>query len=367
MVPEQGPVAAPAVATPGVKNSLVDLLVRGLAPVNHPADCREVWKSGLLARVADGQVALAVDTLFDYHVKAGFFGVRTEGMRREHGVGPDKVDVQYAPNRDKVPLVEVNAHGSKECALCRPPMPEERGLSWRGYNVWPNAFPYLPESQQHVVITAARHVGQSFSAAILGDMVDYQRAASRDQPVTMHYNGIAGNSQFHLHWHASRELLPLQRMVDDGSLPLTRLHAGRGGHVDTYDRGFFTGILVTGDKGYVTRWAASIVSRLDGDPLTRGAYNLLLLHPRDGQVRLAVIPRRADNLKPEVGSFGKVGLGAFSLGGTIVVPRESVPPTFGQDLCAAVDQTLVRPHQLPWLQELARAPSHPALVARSAL
>jgi hypothetical protein len=287
-------------------------------------------------------------------------------MRREvvqTSGGP--LDLQFTPNRDKVPVVELHDTGHAECALCKPPFVDERGLSWRDYTIWPNAYPYLPPEQQHVVITAARHVGQQFSPQILEDMIDYQRAAGHGTPITLHYNGVAGNSQFHLHWQASRERLPLQRLLDDGGLPLQRLHTGAGGRVDSYDQGFYAGLLVSGDRAYVSRMAARIVQGLDRDPLTRGAYNLLLLHPRQGEACLVVIPRRADQLKPELPSFGKVGLGAFSLGGTIVVPRDDVPAGFADEVLAAAAQTLVRPAELPWLDALQDRPDNPLLALRT--
>lgn len=347
--------------------SVTDALTLQPIATERAADCKKAWQRSLLARVPDGQLTAAVDAMFDYHADVKFYGERTSGMRRETGLGPDHdLDIQFAPNRDKVPLVEISDQAKKECALCKPPFLDERGLSWRDYVVWPNAFPYLPESGQHVVVTAAKHVGQGFSPQLLGDMIDYQRCASQPTPVTMHYNGIAGNSQFHLHWQASREKLPLQRMLDAGTLPLARLHSAANGHIDSYDHGYYAGLVVSGDKPYVTRWAQLLVEKLDADPLTRGAYNMLLLHPADGQARLVVIPRRADDLKPAVGSFGKVGIGAFTLGGTIVVPRDAVPASFGDDIVAAARKTVVRPAELSWLPELMQQPTHPLLRARTA-
>jgi len=370
--PQQSPVTAThevatEVTTRAVATTATDALTLQPIATEHAADCEKAWQRSLLARVPDGQLAAAVDAMFDYHADVKFFGERTSGMRRASGLGPNHdLDVQFAPNRDKVPLVEISDQVKKECALCKPPFPDERGLSWRDYVVWPNAFPYLPEAGQHVVVTAAKHVGQGFSPQLLGDMIDYQRFASQQTPVTMHFNGIAGNSQFHLHWQATREKLPLQRMLDAGTLPLERLHSAGNGHIDSYDRGYYAGLVVTGDKSYVTRWAQLLVEKLDTDPQTRGAYNLLLLHPADGQTRLVVIPRRADDLKPVVNNFGKVGIGAFTLGGTIVVPAPAVPASFGDDIVAAAGKTVVRPGELGWLPALMQQPTHPMLRARTA-
>lgn len=346
-----------------------DRFVPSLVSVNQvePPALRSTWQQHLLARVGDASVGAAVDSLFEYHQACAFFGERILGMRRlTLDTAEGALDVQLAPHRNKVPVAEVHVHGQAECALCKPPFVDERGLRWRDYSIWPNAYPYLPPEQQHVVITAATHQGQHFAPRILEDMIDYQRAAGQATPVTLHYNGVAGNSQFHLHWQASRERLPLQRLLDEGSLPLQRVHSGAGGRVESYDQGFYAGLLVSGDKAYVSRMATRIVAQLERDPVTRGAYNLLLLHPRQGEARLVVIPRRADMLQPELPSFGKVGLGAFSFGGTIVVPREQLPDGFAGELCTAARQTLVRPSELGWLDELREQVDNAVLALRTA-
>jgi len=78
-----------------------------------------------------------------------------------------------------------------------------------------------------------------------------------------------------------------------------------------------------------------------------------------------VIPRRADELKPEVAGFGKVGLGAFSLAGTIVVPRAGIPEGFGVEVTAAAGRTVVRPSELTWLGRVTRQATNPMLLART--
>ena len=311
------------------------------------------WLSHRLVRIPDRALAQSTAKLMDYHVANGFFGDRMEGMVRHTGFGAKgQLEVQLAPNRNKVPVARQGVDHPKCCALCEPTFEEERGLAWREYNVWPNAFPYMPAEKEHILITTAKHQGQGYSPKVLADMMDYQRFAARDKPITMHFNGIAGNSQFHLHWQASLEKLPVQKLLDSDALPTNEIISSSKGKVSTYDQGYFSGILIEGEKDFIIKQATEMVKKLNLDKQTRGAYNMLLLHPKNGKARLVIIPRRANNLKPEVPGYGKVGFGAFSLGGTLVLPRKEVPAGFGNHLVAAAKATTVSPDELSWLKEL---------------
>ena len=98
------------------------------------------------------------------------------------------------------------------------------------------------------------------------------------------------------------------------------------------------------------------MSRLDRDPLTRGAYNLVLLEPRNGEARLAIIPRRADCLKPTLGSLGPRGIGAFNMAGILVLPQGTIPDDFNATVTAALRTTIVPPSELGFLDALRQLP-----------
>ena len=173
-------------------------------------DLSKSWESSRIVQVGEGQLADAVQTLIRHHSDIGFYGERLQGMQRLENVGRDgELEIQLCPNRKKTPVARKDGE-AKACALCSPPFAQERGLRWKDYVIWPNAFPYVPTNKEHVVITSAQHRGQGFDPGLLADMITYQGAASVKVPVTLHYNGLASNSQFHLHWQASRETLPLQ-------------------------------------------------------------------------------------------------------------------------------------------------------------
>lgn len=321
-------------------------------PASRPAGGRARFAEGTprVVPVTGAELPDALDDLFAHHFELDFFGARFDGMRRLTDVGD--FDVQLVPNRTSTPIAR---QASNACALCDPPDPRERGLGWRGYVVWPNAYPYVPAEGQQVVIATGPHLGQGFSPELLADMITYQREAQRDEPLTLHYNGIAGNTQFHLHWQASKGPVPLQRRLDSGELAHEVLHHDGSGAVLAFDHGFYAGLVVTGPEPYLLAWSTVIMRELDRDPLTRAAYNLLLLAPGRQGARLAVIPRRHDCLEPRLSNGAHVVFGAYSMAGVMVVPLPSLPGRFHDEVLAAARATVVRPGELAWLSPSALA------------
>ncbi len=310
------------------------------------------WENTRTATVSDAELSESISSVIQEHSQRGLFGERFEGMRRIGGFGDDgSVQVQLCPNRKSVPTgrKQTSACG---CALCSPPEPEERGLAWRDYVIWPNAFPYFKEDKEHVVITTATHQGQDFSKKILGDMMAYQSFAGKDCPATLHFNGKASNSQFHLHWQASHVRTPFQAQLDSGKLNTKTLREDSQGTIDTIDQSFYNGIVVSGEPEYVGRWAERIVDKMRKDPLIRDTYTMVLLHPKEGQARLLINPRRADDVKPEIAGFGKVTLGAMSMAGINVQTQSQLAPGFNEALIQASQKSCLRENEMPWLAEL---------------
>jgi hypothetical protein len=124
------------------------------------------------------------------------------------------------------------------------------------------------------------------------------------------------------------------------------------GTLASYDQGIFAGLLVQGTKGYVVSQATELAAQLDRDPLTRGAYNMLLLKPLDGRTRLVVVPRRADNLKPHLSNGDTTSVGAMGVGGFFVVEKATLPDGEVDALKKAERETIVPPRELGWLEAL---------------
>jgi hypothetical protein len=315
-----------------------------LPPRGLRRDLERDWARATVAAVSDEQLAFGVSALYEHQLKTPFFGDSFEGLRHVTYIdGAGLLDVILVPQRKGIPQARTDL-GKERCALCNPADPVERGLSWRNYIVWPNRYPYVPADQQHMLVMPARHQPQGFSAGLLGDMIDYQRLASPDGAVSMSYNGIAGNSQFHLHWQAMRAQTPFQRDLDTDRLSLQTLRQEAGGTLQTFRRDYASGFLVRGNKQYVQRWASEIIRRLDHDPLTQGAYNLTLLQPRADQTRLLIAARRKSALPSKLSSL--------TMTGVVIVPHSNVPDHFAQKLRDAAKTAIVEPHEFAWLSEL---------------
>lgn len=317
------------------------------------------WRTQPTARVNDAEVAAATDALFLHHHDMGFFGRRFEGLRTERGLGDDgDLEVTLAPNRKDG---KVDGDG---CPFCQSHFPEQRALLWRDWQVLVNAYPYADGHSRHTVIAASGHRLQGFDADTLSDMAGLQRMLTthRGQPVTMHFNGTAGNSEQHLHWHASHERLPVERWLDEGKADVELLRRGADGAVSAWAKGAFAGLVLEGSAAFVGRWAARIVKGLDDDPTTAGRYNMLLLPQQGGQVRMVLVPRRA---LPKGDETPKLG-GAWAVGGREVRYEPQLTEGAAAELVTGVKAHVVRPEELSWLRPMLARPENGVLFARLA-
>jgi hypothetical protein len=322
----------------------------------HPAEAQLVFAD-------DRTIESAYVEMFATNRSRGVLGTVEVDAELVSGVGPDRrLEVQLVPNREKAP-VKREEHPSCDCALCHPNDPNQRGVAWREFVLWPNNYPYAGPKSEHAVITAAKHKSQGFDRALLDQLFDLQRLIGKERPATLHYNGTAGNSQYHWHWQSTRERLPIERGLDQGWLEPTALRRDPTGSVSTIDRGFFRAIVIEGDRKYAGEWAERIVKQLESDPVVQGHYNLLLIPPRGERSRLVIFPRCGE-LKP-VDRFGrKHGLGAFTLGGRMVTTQVKAPI---EELVAGfienADKSTVHPRDLAWLEPLVRAPRTSSWIA----
>ena len=319
------------------------------------------WETKWTASAQTPELEGAVDALFERINGKHLLDERYEGMRVVSGLGSEgALETILVPGRNERPTTQLKVSGVEHSDLSLQSMTDERAIAWKDYVVRPNIYPYAPMSSNHLIIATATSQPQSFSPRRLSDLIDFQNVVGAHHPITLHYNGIASNSEFHWHWQATQETVPLERELDSGHLKLDVHARGEHGLVASYDHGFFAGLLVQGPPKYVVEQATEVVRRLDADPLTRGAYNMLLLKPKDGQTRLVVIPRRADDLKPRTEKFGAMALGATSLAGRLIRVAADVPDGWVEASEQAARETVVRPAELGWLDELGAASGAPS-------
>ena len=321
----------------------------------------EALQQNKVALLEDRDLAQAVPQLFKHVLDAGFFENRFDGMTRIRDP-KSELEVQLTPNR-RIEGLDRKKAASSGCVLCHPHDHRSRRAQWRNYFLLPNKYPYVRPEKEHLLILPTAHKSQSFSGALLDDMVDYQEFAGAKTPLTLHYNGLAGNSQAHLHWQSTQERLPLQGALEANQLSLTHLRSSESGKIETFDQDVYSGFVLSGDKEYVTHWATEIVQHLDDELMTslvdeegqrRGTYNMLLLPQTDGKIKLVIQPRRANSLRVKVGMTGKIGVGAFTLGGVFVLIKDRLSPDFFDEVVRSVRPTLVSPSEFSWLNKLRR-------------
>lgn len=327
------------------------------------------------ALVRDHELRAAVDVLFD--VAAPSLAPRHQGMKLEvvaaHGVD---LEVFYAPNRHAHGGAEavtpksgrdLGHSGSCVCPFCVPSGP---WLSWRGRRVLPNAYPYAPKASQQLLLVPLDHRPQEYDAAFFGDALALQRWLGID--VALHFNGKAGHSQPHLHVHAHRERLPLERAIDDGSAARRDLGVVAGARIERVAHGPLRALLVSGADDAVTVAAARLVAALEDDATVAGRYNIHLLR-RAPTARLVIVPRRAAVLAVEDAEGARVGAGAFDVAGRRVVEGAVFTPASLAAWSALLPQTIVDPDDIAGVARVvgaAVAPRGPvqlrALTARTA-
>jgi hypothetical protein len=318
-----------------------------------PDQLRQAIRASYLTPVHDGELKDGVQALLFHHNVTGYFEGRTAGMRAED-LGD--VEVMLTPNRMK-------NRGPKPCGcpFCQSPAPaetKERGLSWRDWRVLPNKFPY---AKDHLVLSTEGHVDQGFRTGDLANMLDFQRAMGGD--VSMHFNGKAGNSQSHLHWHAERETFAVERWLDAGELDTTSLRRSPDGTLSTFDRAGtpHAGFLVEGSDAFVTRWAGRVLEKLEKDP--DHEYNVIVLKPKDGRARVVVGARTKESAKVEAAGV-VAGMGAMGVVGRPVVWEDGVPEGFAEEYLRKAARCVARPSDFPWIDELRAMPSSSWLAAR---
>lgn len=287
----------------------------GLQP---PATADRTLRAEAVARIppaskgeglTDAQLPGALASLFAAQHRNG--PTWAVGHRR---VVDRELEFDLFPARAKV-AVQRHDPGSDGCSLCQPPPEGVPNLRWRGYSFLPNTAAYVPEDGLHLVVRSTEHRAQGAKLADLGRMLELSRLARREPPVTLHFNGLAGNTQFHWHWQLTTERLPLQRALEEGQLPQVVLRKSPDLKISRYGLGVMQGVLLEGRAPAVQRWTAELVRRLEAEPLCQGRYNLMILPTRGDRVRVVVVPRRY------LGEGVPMAHGAFSYAGRVIVSR----------------------------------------------
>ncbi|MCB9655100.1 MAG: metallophosphoesterase [Deltaproteobacteria bacterium] len=284
----------------------------------------------------------------------------TRGWRIE--ARSEDLEIAFAPGRTGVPSNRGvgPAEGAHECVFCATPPDDTRVIAWRDLQIRPNRYPYVGPDGAHLLVTTRTHEEQGFDIPRLGSLIDLQhalRAAGRTDR-TFFFNGVMGNSQAHWHWQVTDARFPLDRLLEQGKIPLTTVRRTPQISISTYDQGLMKGVLLEGTKAAVQRWTNQLVRGLEDDPESDGRYSLALLPLRGDRTRLIVIPRCAP-------AFETPAVGTLSYLGYILVQNETVSEEKLRTHLAAAREQVLAPRTLSAVQALGDAPEPPILALRS--
>lgn len=326
---------------------------------------RESLRRGRTPHVRDNQLVCGIQALFAN--AAPQLAPRHVGMRRQpiptRASDEIPLEVFFAPNRHPPkgtaepapvasPLPGITA--APECANC-PFCTQYQGRSilWRGLRVLPNAYPYAPADSQHLLLLPLEHREQNFEKAFFLDALAFQTKLGPE--TRMHFNGKAGNSQPHLHWHAHRESLPIETALQSNPSALHEIATYGGAKLSHFAYSPVRGLLVEGDEASSAELADRVARHLEADPTVQGRYNMVLLRRTDeapNKVRLAIFPRRSAALSLEVEGVGTIKGGALDMAGRRTIAKSSVSDEALDAWREFLARTLVPAEEIPGLASL---------------
>lgn len=350
--------------TRAVRNRAANGQMHALARV------RESLRTGRTPHVPDAELPGAVQALFAD--AAPQLSPRHVGMQRLD-IPPQtddevRLELFLAPNRhppkgtaEPAPVATPVPGVSQptRCANCPFCSPETKGKSllWRGLRIMPNAFPYAPAESQHLLLLPLEHRPQNFEKSFFIDVMAMQKHLGPNS--RMHFNGKAGNSQPHLHWHAHQESLPLEEKLQssrNGTHELARFQDATLSHFSFRP---LSGLLVEGSEESVAEVAERVVRHLEADPTVQGRYNMVLLQrtpSSSGGVRLAIFPRRSAALSLEVDGVGVIKGGALDMTGRRTVAKDKASQAELTGWRAFLSHTQVPAAEIPGLENIADSP-----------
>ena len=193
-----------------------------------------------IAFVYDHTLKQEYTNLTNYHLKNDFWNTlkgtnnkhkkRTDGMTLHGLIGKTGMTAKSTPARDGFNHTQKKDFRNIKpaCILCHEinnpnivyPLTLMRLLLWRGYLIIPNIFPYF---KHHYLVMSSNHNEGKFNELghqnithqniqVIIDMIDFYKLINYDG--TIFFNGMAGNSQNHFHYHHIKDELPIQKYLE---------------------------------------------------------------------------------------------------------------------------------------------------------
>jgi hypothetical protein len=245
-----------------------------------------------------------INNLIKYLNESGFYKSIKKNKCRLDDIGYTEIGntgiiLKTIPYRDSLNKKQKNKLEkvvSKNCALCDAiqnfdrdePLNLARSILWKGYIIRPNDFPYL---NNHLLIMSSDHNhgmdGDRGSQnelhlkkEILFDMVEFFNIMNKEG--TMFFNGLAGNTQLHFHFHYVSDKLPIEDFIfNSPNSNANEFNAKNNSKIFIFDsldaKYCFRGILLIGDDKKVAYNIFQILKKIKS---LNYEYNVLFLSKR---------------------------------------------------------------------------------------
>ncbi|VVU95469.1 hypothetical protein CPAV1605_1220 [seawater metagenome] len=260
-----------------------------------------------------------VDILLNYLKEVGFYNSLKKNKDRLDDVtyeliGDTGLILKKIPYRDSCqlsPKSKLKKCITNSCVLCDAiqnyeriePLSLSKALLWKSYLIRPNDFPYLKD---HLLILSSDHNHGSdgirgtqdelhLKKHILLDMIEFYKLM--DMEGTMFFNGMAGNTQTHFHFHYVKDKLPLEDFLFNSSeLEFEEFTTKNKSKLFIFDsiskKKCFKGLLFVGKEKHVCKNVLKVLQKIKQKTFE---YNILFIPNKDYKENVMIIVFIRDN------------------------------------------------------------------------
>lgn len=272
----------------------------------------------------DNKLQQDIDKLLYYLNTSGFYKSIIKNKKRLDDITYDNIGdtgliLKNIPYRMKLPIKKksfLKKTLNNSCALCDAiegsnkiePLSFAKSILWRGYIIRPNDFPYMDD---HLLIMSSDHnhglnqergsqSDMHLNSNVMIDMIDFYKLMGKHG--TMFFNGMAGNTQLHFHFHYTSDTLPIQEYLyehqekNDKIIQFKTLNQNNLFIFNSSDKHCYNGIFFYGKSENLSQDIFKLINKIKKKGLE---YNIIFMpnHKDDNSDNISGIIYMRDNTK----------------------------------------------------------------------
>jgi hypothetical protein len=254
-----------------------------------------------------------VKELLDYLKQIGFYKSLKKNKNRMDDIKYEDIgdtgiilkDIPYRDSLVKKESSKLDKIIKNNCVLCEviqnyeriEPLSLAKIILWKGYLIRPNDFPYL---ENHLLLMSSDHNNGSdgyrgtqdelhLKKHILKDMVQFYKLMNMEG--TMFFNGLAGNTQLHFHFHYVKEKFPLEDFIFKSTdLIYNEFKTKNKSKVFIFDsdtkKKCFRGLLFIGSDKHVCSNVYKVLKKIKS---MEYEYNVIIMPNRDQKKNIVMV------------------------------------------------------------------------------